>query len=72
MPRYATLEVKKIAKQTDVAYLIVLPDGVETDDGEKSFWLPKSQMEDPDECDVGDENVEIQVASWLIRKKGLE
>lgn len=57
------IEVERVEGETDLAFYFVI-------DGEK-VWLPKSQIEEPDEIAVGDEQIEVNVAQWLAEKEGL-
>jgi hypothetical protein len=61
--RYVHLEVEKIVRETDAAFLLLI-------DGEE-YWIPKSQVADPDEYQAGDEGCTISVTEWIAREKGL-
>lgn len=39
-------------------------------DGEE-FWVPKSQVEDPDNLEPGEEDAEIRVKKWVLDERGL-
>ena len=60
---YVTVLVTEIKAATDAALLCEI-DGSE-------IWLPKSQIEDGDEIEVGEEDIEINVAGWLAEQEGL-
>lgn len=67
MPReqkYILVPVDKVVAATDMALLLEV-------DGEE-YWVPKSQMEDPDEFVRGDRNVEIFMTEWIAKQKGLD
>jgi hypothetical protein len=36
------------------------------------FWLPKSQIEDPDRLKVGDSDVTVLITEWIADQKGIE
>ena len=51
-------------RETDLAVLI--------NDGDKDIWLPKSQLGSYEFCDTGPgEVIDIEVAEWLAKEKGL-
>lgn len=56
-PEYVTL-TGEVQRETDLAILFF--------DGEKSFWLPKSQIEDRVNFSDG---VEITIPRWLAEEK---
>ncbi len=60
------LSVAKIVRETDAAFLVRL------EDGDEEVWLPKSQISDPEDYEVGDEDVTISITEWLAQQKGLE
>lgn len=49
---------------------IVTAKAVLIHDGAREAWIPKSQIEDPDEFEVG-EHVELLLPEWLATAKGL-
>ena len=49
---------------------IVTAKAVLIHDGAREAWVPKSQIEDPDEFEVG-EHVELLLPEWLAKAKGL-
>lgn len=57
------LEVEEIVAETDRAFLCVI--------GGDEHWLPKSQVEDPDEFQQGDVGVTMVVTLWIADQKGL-
>lgn len=61
---YVHLDVEKVVRQTDSAFLLVI-------DGE-DYWIPKSQIADPETYEPGDENVTVSVTEWIAKQKGLE
>lgn len=52
----------EVRYQTDRAILFY--------DGAKEVWLPKSQIEDPEEFAVG-EAIDVLLPEWLAKDKGL-
>ena len=61
--RWVHLDVKKIAKETDAAFLLHLED--------ESVWVPKSQVADADDYAEGDMDCTIAVTEWFADKEGL-
>lgn len=59
------VDVKKIVKETDKAFLCRLEDG-------RQEWLPKTQISDPDDYEEGDENCTISITEWIANEKGIE
>lgn len=59
------LDVAKIVRETDSAFLVRLESGDE-------HWVPKSQISDPEDYEVGDEDVTISITEWLAQQKGLD
>ena len=49
---------------------IVTAKAVLIHDGAREAWIPKSQIEDPAELEVGDQ-VELLLPKWLAQEKGL-
>ena len=38
---------------------------------EQEAWIPVSQIADPDDYEVGDEEVSISISEWIAEKKGI-
>lgn len=57
------LDVDEIKRETNKAFLLVI-------DGEE-HWIPKSQIADPDEYEVGDKNLTVSVSEWIAEQKEL-
>lgn len=57
------VEVERIVRETDLAFLCLI-------DGEE-YWLPKSQVSDPDDYEEGDENCEMSISEFIAHEKGL-
>ncbi len=55
--------VEEILRETDAAFLFQI-------DGEEK-WVPKSVLEGADTFDLGDEDVEVEVAVWFADKEEL-
>ena len=64
MSRYVHLNVEKIEHETATAFLLRLEDDSE-------YWIPKSQIADPDDYEEGDENCTVSVTEWIAAQKGL-
>jgi len=60
---YVHIEVD-ILKETDSAFLILY-------EGEK-IWIPKSQIANADDYNVGDENITLSITEWIANQKGIE
>lgn len=60
---YVHITVDKIHLATNKAIQVEI-------DGEL-IWLPKTQIADIDDCQVGDEGVEISITKWIAREKGI-
>lgn len=61
---YVHLEGCNVVAVTDKAMLI------EYDQSE--YWLPLSQVADPDNYEKGDEDVTISITEWIAEQKGIE
>lgn len=61
---YVHLEDCTVVRETDAA-LLVKYDGTQ-------YWLPKSQIADPDSLEVGDEGVTVSITEWIAEEKGIE
>ncbi len=57
------LDVDRIKKATDKAFLVEI-------DGEE-YWLPVSQVSDPDDYEEGDTDCTMSVTEWIAHEKGL-
>lgn len=57
---YITADIRAV---TDRAVLIW--------DGDREVWIPKSQIEDPQEFHRGETGIEILMTEWCAREKGL-
>lgn len=64
MPRYQDLQVDEVLHETDDAFLFEI-------DGEE-VWFPKSQMESTSGIAKGHKNIEVSVATWLLKEKGFD
>lgn len=58
------LEDCTIKRMTGSAFLIEY-------DGEE-FWIPKSQIDDPDRLDTYDTGVTVSITEWIAKQKGIE
>lgn len=59
------IEVKRIKRVTDKALLVV----IEVDSEDEEVWIPKSQVADADDYEVGDANLCLSVTEWIYRQK---
>lgn len=62
--RYIHLDVARIERETDKAFLLILEDGEEV-------WIPKNQIADVDDYEEGDTNCSVSVTIWIAEQKGL-
>lgn len=62
--RWVLLEDVTILKETDAAFLVELED-------ERQEWLPKSQIADPDDYNVGDV-CDLSITEWIAHEKEIE
>lgn len=60
---WVLLVVEEVVKVTDDAFLLLI-------DGEE-YWLPRSQIADPDDYEEGELDCEMSVTKWIARQKGL-
>lgn len=69
MPKPSKVKIlrAKCLRKSEMAFLFT------SDEAEESFWLPASQIYEPDESDiyVGWEG-EIKIPEWLARAKGID
>ena len=63
--RWVHLDVDEVLRETEKAFLIRLESGEE-------HWIPKSQISDVDDYNVGDRNATVSVSSWFCEKEGIE
>lgn len=66
MARYVDVQVDLVVKESDseLAYLFEV-------DGE-SVWVPKSQLEKPDDILPGQQNIVVSMKKWLADEKGFD
>jgi len=62
--RFVYLEDVFVKRLTDRAALVVW-------EGEE-FWLPLSQVEDPDKLRVGESGYTLGITEWIAKEKGIE
>lgn len=58
------LEECDVLAVTDLAILLRYDD--------EEYWLPKSQVSDPDVFEKGDEGVTVSISEWIAEQKGIE
>ena len=61
--RWIHIDFDDITKETDNAFLVVLEDG-------EQVWLPKSQISDADDYEVGDSGT-MSITEWIAEQKGI-
>lgn len=64
MSNYVHIEVDEIIRETDKAFLFLI--------GDDEIWIPKSQVSDADDYEMGDKNCSISVTEFIANEKGLE
>ena len=62
--RWVHLDFDEILRETEKAFLIRIDD--------EEYWIPFSQIADPEEYREGDTDGEISITEWIAREKGLE
>lgn len=63
MSQYVEIEVEKVVKETDHAFLFQI-------EGEE-YWVPKSQLESEDGLVEGEEDITVSMTHFIAEKKGL-
>ncbi len=58
------LEVKLIVRETPAAFLLRLDD-------DEEYWIPKSQVSDPEDYEEGDADCSMSVTEWIAEQKGI-
>ncbi len=61
---YVDLDVDKILRMTEKAVQVLLVGGEE-------LWIPKSQIKDPADLDIGATQVTLSIAEWFAKQKDL-
>jgi hypothetical protein len=62
--RYVYLEDVAVKRLTDKAALVVW-------EGEE-YWLPLSQLEDPDKLQIGEDGYTLGLTEWICEQKGID
>lgn len=62
---YTEVVADEIKAVTEDAVLCVFEDVGEV-------WIPRSQIEDAPELTVGDKDVVLEIATWLVEKENLD
>lgn len=62
---YVHLDVQRILKETDRAFLLLLDD-------DEELWVPKSVISDEGDYNEGDANCTISIQQWFADKEGIE
>lgn len=60
---YVALEGCDILRETTLAYHVSYEDG--------EYWIPKSQISDADDYEVGDSDVTLMVTEFIAKEKGI-
>lgn len=63
---YVHLDVLRIVKATEKAFLI------EIEDAPRPLWVPKSACADADDFDEGDTRLTLSVREWWARENDIE
>lgn len=63
MSRWTDVEVTEVIKESDDAFLFEI-------DGEE-YWIPKSQIHRDASLSEGDENITVEITTWIADQKGL-
>jgi hypothetical protein len=61
--RTVLIQVEEVKVETDLAFLFVI-------DGDE-VWVPKSVIDEPDDIEVRDEEIEIEIHEWWASREGL-
>jgi hypothetical protein len=60
---YQTVEVEEVIRDGGAAVWLKI--------GGRKIWVPKSQIESPDELEAGDTDVEVNITAWLCEKEDI-
>lgn len=58
---YGSIHVDKVKRKTAKAFLFVIE--------KQEHWFPISQLESPDDINVGDTDIEVAATEWIISQK---
>lgn len=58
-------DFKIVRRETEKAFQFHLEDG-------RMIWVPKSQIESPDDYKAGDKNGTVSISEWFCSKEGLD
>lgn len=61
---YRTVPVLLVVRHTAKAVLFELENGEEV-------WVPRSVIEDHEMLEVGERNIDVEIAEWWCREKGI-
>lgn len=64
MSNYVHVQVEEIKHETDKAFLVII-------DGDER-WIPKTQIADSSDYEVGDKNITISITDFIAEKLGIE
>jgi hypothetical protein len=62
---YVHIDNCRIVAETEKAFLVDVPEAGE-------IWIPRSQVADPDDLNVGDSGRTVSVSEWFAFTKGLD
>lgn len=66
MTKYTTVDVFNVKRETAKAFKLKFVSDLSTK------WVPKSVIEDPDALEVGDVDIEVNIASWFCKQEDIE
>lgn len=66
---YATIATTAVKHETPKAFLVTVFD--EDLERERSLWIPKSVIFEPEEVEITAKPGELNVAAWFCKKEGL-
>lgn len=61
--RWIEIEIDEVIRESDKAFLLRI-------DGEE-HWIPKSQIQSPEDIRIGECEFEIKISEWIADQKGL-
>lgn len=59
---WVTIGVQVIRRETDLAFNVIA-------DNNQIYWIPKSQVDDPDSYSAGDRDIEMRITRWIADEK---
>jgi hypothetical protein len=65
---WETICIEEIKAETEKAFLVRIE---LEDDSYVDVWVPKSQIEDPEQFSAGETDIEMNVRRWVLSEKNL-